>query len=94
MRWRSPGGPRYGEPALSQDTPIEVDARGLVCPLPILRLAQAVRPAEGGALFHLVGSDPAILPDVRAWCESTGHTLVKLGEGAGTYEAWIRKAGG
>ncbi len=78
--------------AVSQQQPIEVDARGLICPLPIFRLAQAIRPLPPGAMLHLIGTDAAIHPDVQAWCEATGHALVRLGLGEGTFEAWIRKS--
>jgi len=71
-----------------------VDARGLICPMPILRLAQAIRVRAPGEVLHLIGTDPAIHPDVRAWCEATGHALVRLGGSGASYEAWIQKAPG
>lgn len=71
---------------------IEIDARGLACPLPIFQLAKAARTAAPGAVLHLVGSDPAIFPDVRAWCEAMGFALLRLEQPeGGRYEAWVRK---
>lgn len=59
--------------------PVErVDALGLLCPLPILRMAAAVRRAGPGQLVELHGDDPGILEDLPAWCEGEGHELVSL----------------
>lgn len=73
---------------------IEVDARGLACPLPIFRLAVAARTAPSGAVLHLVGTDAALIPDVTAWCEALGFELLRLDQPPGPpprYEAWVRK---
>ena len=59
--------------------PVErVDALGLLCPLPILRIEAAVRRAEGGDLVELIGDDAGILDDLPAWCDGNGHELVSL----------------
>lgn len=70
---------------------IRVDARGLACPLPIFQLARAAKGAPPGAVLHLVGSDPAILPDVRAWCDAMGFELVRAEQSGELYEGWVRK---
>ena len=61
---------------MSVEADIEVDARGRLCPLPIIDLARAARHAEAGALIDLVADDPAAASDVAAWCSMRGHTLV------------------
>jgi tRNA 2-thiouridine synthesizing protein A len=55
--------------------PIEVDARGLRCPLPVIRLAQAARDAPAGAWIVLLATDPAARHDIPAWCRMRGHEL-------------------
>jgi tRNA 2-thiouridine synthesizing protein A len=55
---------------------IEVDARGLKCPLPIIRAAQAARRAEPGELLTVLSTDPAAEPDFQAWCRMRGHELL------------------
>ena len=55
-----------------------VDALGLLCPLPILRTAAAVRRAPEGAVVELIGDDEGILEDLPAWCEGNGHELIGL----------------
>ncbi len=58
--------------------PVVVDARGLRCPLPVLRLARAVRAADSAAVFELLSDDPATAGELAAWCATTGHRAVSL----------------
>lgn len=62
------------------DAPTEVDARGLRCPIPALRLARAVR--EGGAgRYRLLADDPAADADIPALCAERGWALLKADPG-------------
>ena len=70
-----------------------VDARGLLCPLPILELAKALRAAPEGATVLVLATDPAMAADVRAFCETTGFSLVALESEGTVYRAYVRKAG-
>ena len=53
-----------------------VDARGLACPLPVLKLRKALRLAEPGAIWVLLATDPAAARDVPSFCASAGHEVV------------------
>lgn len=55
----------------------QVDARGLSCPMPIVKTAQAVRPLAAGALLEVLATDPGSQRDFVAWCRATGHELVE-----------------
>lgn len=57
-------------------TDVAVDAVGLRCPLPIIRLAAAARSAPPGTVITLTSTDPAAEPDVAAWCRMRGQTLL------------------
>ena len=59
---------------------IEVDARGLRCPLPVIRLAEAARDAPAGTLINVLASDPAARHDVPAWCRMRDHELREMTE--------------
>jgi tRNA 2-thiouridine synthesizing protein A len=64
----------------------EVDARGLRCPIPALRLARAVR--EGGpGRYRLLADDPAADADIPALCAERGWTLLEAGAGVFRVEA-------
>jgi tRNA 2-thiouridine synthesizing protein A len=67
-------------PAPDRVNPIEVDARGLRCPLPVIRLAEAARDAPTGCWIVVLASDPATRYDIPAWCRMRGHELVEMAE--------------
>lgn len=72
---------------------ITVDARGRACPVPIVELARALKAAATGSLVLLLATDPAVEPDVSAFCRATGHALERFEADAGSYRVWVRKAG-
>jgi tRNA 2-thiouridine synthesizing protein A len=53
-----------------------VEARGVLCPVPIIRLARAAASLPPGATIELLTDDPAAEHDVPAWCRLRGHELV------------------
>jgi tRNA 2-thiouridine synthesizing protein A len=56
---------------------VQVDARGLSCPMPIVKTAMAVKAVPSGALIEVLATDPGSQRDFVAWCRSTGHELVE-----------------
>jgi tRNA 2-thiouridine synthesizing protein A len=71
--------PQEVNPALARE-PIEVDARGLRCPLPVIRLAEVARDAPQGTCIVVLATDPAARYDIPAWCRMRHHELVELSE--------------
>ncbi|KQX64455.1 sulfurtransferase TusA family protein [Angustibacter sp. Root456] len=55
---------------------VVVDARGLRCPLPVIRLARAADGAAPGTLLQVLATDPAAEHDVPAWARMRGHRVV------------------
>jgi tRNA 2-thiouridine synthesizing protein A len=72
---------------------LEVDARGLLCPLPILRLARAFRRAPGGSVARLLATDPAAVEDVETFCREGGHELLSTERDGELLRFRVRKAG-
>ena len=70
-----------GDDAVNRDDAVSaedvVDARGLRCPLPVIRLAQRARDAPPGTELEVWSTDPAAAADVPAWCRMRGHTFVE-----------------
>jgi len=60
--------------------PIEVDTRGLRCPLPVIRLAEAARDSPAGTKIVVLATDPAARYDIPAWCRMRSHELRELTE--------------
>jgi tRNA 2-thiouridine synthesizing protein A len=59
---------------------IEIDARGLRCPMPVIRLAAAARDAPAGTRIIVLASDPAARHDIPAWCRMRGHEMSEISE--------------
>lgn len=57
---------------------IEVDARGLRCPLPVIRLAEAAKDTPPGTRITVLATDPAARHDIPAWCRMRHHELTEL----------------
>lgn len=55
---------------------VVVDARGLACPLPVIRLAASARDLPDGALVTVLWTDPAAEHDIPAWARMRGHHVV------------------
>lgn len=67
----------YGDAQMTQDQPIiEIDARGLLCPLPVLRLRKRLYALPEGATVRLLATDPAAVIDVPHFCNQSGHSLI------------------
>lgn len=56
--------------------PAEIDARHLLCPLPVLRLRKALAALPSGATVTLLATDPAAMIDVPHFCAESGHELL------------------
>lgn len=54
---------------------IEVNARRLLCPMPVIKLQQAVDKANTGDRITITCTDPGAMNDIPAWCRVNGHTL-------------------
>jgi TusA-related sulfurtransferase len=55
----------------------EVDARGLSCPLPILRAKKALAAMQSGQILKIVCTDAGSVRDFQAFCKQTGNTLLR-----------------
>lgn len=70
----------------------ELDARGLNCPLPILKTRKALNDLEVGAVLRVIATDPGSVKDFPAFAQQTGHQLVEQQEQDGEYTFLIQKS--
>jgi len=68
-----------------------VDAKGLSCPMPIVKTAQAVKMVAPGELIEVLATDPGSTKDFVAWAKTTGNELVEQTVDAGVYRFVIRR---
>jgi len=65
--------------AATIDTPIRtLDLKGLLCPIPVVKMAKAIKEIEVGQTVEAFATDPGVMADIPAWARSTGHELVTL----------------
>ena len=69
----------------------ELDARGLNCPLPILRAKKALNGLQSGHTLRVLATDPGAVKDFQAFCRQTGNELISSGQNGGEYVFEIRK---
>jgi len=69
----------------------ELDARGLNCPLPILRTKKSLNDMASGQVLKIVATDPGSVRDFQAFCKQTGNQLVLSNESSGEYLFMLRK---
>jgi tRNA 2-thiouridine synthesizing protein A len=70
---------------------IVVDARGLNCPMPIVKTAQAVKAMASGQTVEVLATDPGSVKDFAAWSKSTGNPIVEQTADAGVYRFVMQK---
>jgi tRNA 2-thiouridine synthesizing protein A len=69
----------------------ELDARGLNCPLPILRAKKALTEIEAGKVLKITSTDPGSVKDFQAFAKQTGNELLESAEASGEYIFFLRK---
>ncbi|GEL96928.1 sulfurtransferase TusA family protein [Cellulomonas terrae] len=67
-----------------------VDARGLRCPAPVIRLARAAAGVPPGTELTVLATDPAAVHDVPAWARMRGHEMVGATEQDGVHALTVR----
>jgi len=70
---------------------VRVDARGLNCPMPIVKTAQAIKAMASGQALEVVATDPGSVKDFEAWSKSTGNALVEHTSDGAVFRFVLRK---
>jgi tRNA 2-thiouridine synthesizing protein A len=64
---------------MTEMTPTKtLDLKGLLCPMPVVKMAKAIKEIEVGQVIEAFATDPGVMADMPAWCRSTGNELVVL----------------
>ncbi len=70
----------------------KLDARGMNCPLPIVKTGKAIKQINSGEILEVTASDPGSVKDMASFCEQTGNRLVSSNESENNYVFLIEKA--
>ena len=71
-----------------------LDAKGLNCPLPILRAKKAIGALKPGDVLEILATDPGAVKDFEAFSRSTGHELMEWSQTDGIYRFLLKKKAG
>lgn len=69
---------------------VEVDAKGMYCPMPIVKLKKTTKTMKKGQILKLVATDPGSKRDVPAWANKTGAEILETNEGDGVFTFLIK----
>ena len=76
---------------MSGDTVVELDARDLQCPMPLLKAKRALNGMDVGACLRVLATDQGSVRDFRVFCDQSGNQLLSSDESGGVYTHLIRK---
>jgi tRNA 2-thiouridine synthesizing protein A len=68
-----------------------LDAKGLSCPLPIVKTAQNMKELASGDLLEVLATDPGSVKDFEAWSKSTGNPVVEQSADGGVFRFILQK---
>ena len=68
-----------------------LDAKGLNCPLPILKAKKALKDVPAGGTLEVLATDPGSVADFAAFCRTTGNELIESTEAGGVYRFLIKR---
>jgi tRNA 2-thiouridine synthesizing protein A len=57
-----------------------LDCKGLSCPMPMMKLAKAIKGLGSGEILEMLGTDPGTKSDLPKWCDKTGNKIIEEGE--------------
>ena len=60
---------------------MKVDARRLLCPMPVIRIQDAIKQVAIGDYVEITCTDPGVMNDIPAWCRINGHTVENINQG-------------
>jgi len=70
---------------------VEVDARRLLCPMPVIRLQDRINQLPGGSEVRITCTDPGTLNDIPTWCRINGHRVLASSQNEDDYIFLVRK---
>ena len=70
---------------------VVVDARGLQCPMPVIKVSQAVKTLESGQTAEVIATDRGALSDIPAWAKDMGHALKEQFEADDEFHFIVQK---
>ncbi|MGH9039843.1 MAG: sulfurtransferase TusA family protein [Acidimicrobiia bacterium] len=75
------------------ESPAQVlDCKGMQCPMPVIKTAQAMKGIEPGHVLELLATDPGVEPDMKAWSTRTGNEFLRIEREGDVFHVFLRRA--
>jgi len=68
-----------------------LDCYGLLCPMPIIKIAEKIKDLQPGEILEVIATDEGIKTDLPAWCKITGHEFLGVEEKDGEFHGYVKK---
>ena len=68
-----------------------LDLKGMLCPMPVVKIAGAIKKVEIGNIIEATATDPGVMADIPAWAKSTGNELVKMEREGKVITFWVKR---
>lgn len=68
-----------------------LDLKGLMCPIPVVKISKAIKDVAVGGVIEATASDPGVLADIPAWAKSTGNEMLKTERDGKNIKFWVRR---
>lgn len=76
----------------AEATPVQtLDCKGLLCPLPIIKLAKAIKTVQVGQAIEMLATDPGSVPDMKAFETQTRHKILASGQDGGVFRFVVQR---
>jgi tRNA 2-thiouridine synthesizing protein A len=70
---------------------LALNLEGLLCPLPIVKVSQAIKQVEVGQVVEATATDPGVLIDIPAWAKTTGNEMLKTQKEGKIIRFWVKR---
>lgn len=71
---------------------MKLNLEGLLCPIPVVKVSQAIKNLPVGGVLEATATDPGVLTDIPAWAKSTGNELMAMEREGKVIKFFVRKA--
>jgi tRNA 2-thiouridine synthesizing protein A len=68
-----------------------LDCKGVLCPIPVIKLSKAIKTIQVGEVLELLATDPGSVPDMEGFQNQTGHQIVASEQQSGVYRFLVRR---
>ena len=70
---------------------VKLDLKNLMCPLPVVKVSQAIKKVGVGQVIEAEATDPGVLADIPAWAKSTGNEMLKTEREGKVIRFWVKR---